>query len=220
MLLEEAFAISTDTNGNERKASPTRTCLVLSELLWSQFMYSAAISRVVAGGSSADGESINGSDLAVKLQQYGINLRHVTLRGDAALVRRAVNGDREAMSACKQVIAAAFSSDSPHWIGDDTFGDIGSVKLGAPSSSSSEMLSNEFPSSLLLMGNLRLLSFTGHRVKRLPASFGYFYAQLEVWILQIDTKNYGAFRVRPFVADYFLPLYYLCIAFTKPFHFT
>ena len=182
MLLGEAFAISIDANGNERKLSPNRTCLVLSELIWSQFIYSVAISRLVAKESSNIDRTFSGSDLAVKLQQYGINLRHVTLSGDSALVRRAVNGDRQALSLCKQIVTAAFiSGGSPCWVGDDAFDDIDSVKLEADSSSTSEVVFDEFPSSLLLIGNLCQLSLTGYHIKSLPPSFGYFYAHLEVW---------------------------------------
>ena len=181
MLLEEAFAISTDVNGNDRRLSPKRTCLVLSELVWSQFIYSVAISRLFAKKSSKIEESFSGSDLAIKLQQYGINLRHVTLRGDSALVRRAVNGDMQALSLCKQIVTAAFISDgSKSWVGDDAFDDIDSVKLEADSSSTSQVVSDEFPSSLLLMGNLCQLSLAGYQIQSLLASFGYFYAHLEV----------------------------------------
>jgi len=180
-LLEEALAIP--TNNNDKERSPTRTCLVMSELLWSQFVYSAAIARFAAGSPTV-GEIFTGSDLAVKLLQYGINLRHVTLRGDAALVRQAVNGEAQALRACKQIVAAAFSPDGLSWVGESIFDsiDIDCVKLEAESSTASEMSLDQFPTSLLLMGNLRDLSFTGYRVKSLPSSFGYFYAHLEVGI--------------------------------------
>ena len=180
VLLEEAFG------NDERKLSPNRTCLVHSEQIWSQFIYFAAISRLVAKESSSTNGTIegnfSGSDLAVKLQQYGINLHHVTMRGDSALVRRAVNGDTQALGLCKQIVTGAFISDgSPIWVGDDAFDDMNNVKMEADSSSTSNVVSDEFPSSLLLMGNLCQLSLTGYHIKSLPASFGYFYAHLEVW---------------------------------------
>jgi len=180
VLFEEVFALSAGINGEE-SSSPRRTCLVLSELLWSQYMYSIALSRL-ATGLTAVGENCSGSDLARRLLQYGIHLRQMTLRGDAALVRQAANGNTQALSACKQIVAAAFLPDNPKWIGVSIIDDMDRVKLDAKPFSSFETILNEFPTSLLLMGNLQELSFTGHRVKTLPASLGFFYACLEVWI--------------------------------------
>ena len=178
ILFEEAFSLSAGTKTGS--TNPRRTCLVLSELLWSQYMYSNALSQL-ATGLTAEGDNCSGSDLAMRLLQYGIHLRQMTLRGDAALVRQAVNGDKQALSVCKQIVGAAFFPDNLGWVENGSIDDMDRVKLKGRLVSSSKTIWREFPTSLLLMRNLQELSFTGHGVKTLPASLGFFYSFLEVY---------------------------------------
>ena len=179
ILFEEAFSLSAGTNTGS--TSPRRTCLVLSELLWSQYMYSNALSHLTTE-RTAEGDNCSGSDLAMRLLQYGIHLRQMTLRGDAALVRQAVNGDEHALSVCKRIVSAAFPPDNLGWVENgSSIDDMDRVKLEGRPASSSKTILMEFPTSLLLMRNLQELYFTGHRVKTLPASLGFFFSFLEVF---------------------------------------
>ena len=179
ILFEEAFSLSAGTNTGS--TSPRRTCLVLSELLWSQYMYSNALSHLTTE-RTAEGDNCSGSDLAMRLLQYGIHLRQMTLRGDAALVRQAVNGDEHALSVCKRIVSAAFPPDNLGWVENgSSIDDMDRVKLEGRPTSSSKTILMEFPTSLLLMRNLQELYFTGHRVKTLPASLGFFFSFLEVF---------------------------------------